>query len=49
MAEGKTLEQLRADGLPEKWSSFGKTWITPARWIEAIYNQSHQTAPAPVL
>jgi cyclase len=46
MAAGKTLEQLRADGLPEKWSGFGKGWITPARWIETIYNQSHRTAPA---
>src|SRR5690606_32647013 len=46
MAEGKTLEQLRGDGLPEKWSRFGQGWITPARWIEAIYNQSHKTAPA---
>lgn len=45
MAEGKTLEQLRADGLPEKWSSFGKGFITTARWIETIYNQSHKTAP----
>lgn len=45
MAAGKTLEQLRADGLPEKWSSFGTGWITNARWIETIYNQSHK-APA---
>ena len=42
MAEGKTLEQLRAEGLPEKWAAFGKGWITPARWIETIYNQAHQ-------
>ncbi len=48
MAEGKTLEQLRGDGLPEKWSSFGKGWINNARWIETIYNQSHKTAPAEV-
>lgn len=45
MAEGKTLEELRAAGLPEKWASFGKGWITNARWIETIYNQSHKDAP----
>lgn len=45
MAEGKTLEQLRIDGLPEKWSAYGKGWITNARWIETIYNQSHKDAP----
>ena len=45
MAEGKTLEQLRADGLPEKWSSFGNGFITNARWIETIYNQAHKAVP----
>lgn len=45
MAAGKTLEQLRADGLPEKWAAFGKGWITNVRWIETIYNQSHKDAP----
>lgn len=45
MAEGKTLEQLRAAGLPEKWAAFGKGWINNARWIETIYNQSHKDAP----
>lgn len=45
MAEGKTLEQLRAAGLPEKWAAFGKDWITNARWIETIYNHSHKDVP----
>ena len=45
MTEGKTLEQLRADGLPEKWSSFGNGFITNARWIETIYNQAHKAVP----
>lgn len=45
LAEGKTLEQLRAEGLPEKWAAYGRGWITPARWIETIYNQSHKDAP----
>lgn len=46
MSEGKTLEQLRAAGLPEKWAAFGQGWITPARWIETIYNDAHKD-PAP--
>ena len=45
MAAGKTLEQLRAAGLPEKWAAFGRGWITSARWIETIYNQSHKDVP----
>lgn len=45
MAGGKTLEQLRADGLPGKWAEFGKGWITNVRWIETIYNQAHKDAP----
>lgn len=45
MAEGKTLEQLKAAGLPEKWAAYGKGWINHARWIETIYNQSHKDAP----
>ena len=35
---GKTLDQAKADGLPEKW----KTWAAPTlgvpRWIEILYN-----------
>lgn len=42
MAEGKTLEQLKAEGLPEKWKSWGEGFITTHRWIETIYNQSQQ-------
>jgi cyclase len=46
MAEGKTLEQLKAAGLPEKWAAFGKGWINNHRWIETVYNQAHR-APKP--
>lgn len=45
MAEGKTLEQLKADGLPEKFKSWGSGFINPHRWVETIYNQSHKDAP----
>jgi hypothetical protein len=45
MAEGKTLEQLKADGLPEKFKSWGSGFINTNRWIETIYNQSHKDVP----
>jgi len=42
MAAGKTLEQLKADGLPEKFKSWGSGFINPHRWIETVYNQAHK-------
>lgn len=45
MAEGKTLEQLKAAGLPEKFKSWGSGFINTNRWIETVYNQSHKDAP----
>jgi len=45
MAAGKTLEQLKADGLPEKFKSWGSGFINTNRWIETIYNQSHKDLP----
>jgi cyclase len=40
LAEGKTLDQIKADGLPEKWKSMGGGFISTARWIETIYNDT---------
>ena len=37
MAQGKTLEQLKAEGLPEKWSSWGAGFIKTDMWIETVY------------
>lgn len=34
---GKKLEQLKAEGLPEKWNSWSVPTITTARWIEILY------------
>jgi len=45
MAAGKTLEQLKAEGLPEKFKSWGSGFINTNRWIETIYNQSHKDVP----
>ena len=38
MASGKTLEQIKAEGLPEEWKSWGTGFINTSRWIELIYN-----------
>lgn len=43
MVEGKTLEQLKAAGLPDKYKSWGSGFINTNRWIETIYNQAHKT------
>lgn len=40
MAAGKSLEELKVDGLPEQYSSFGGGFINTARWIETIYNDT---------
>ena len=38
MAAGKTLEQIKAEGMPEEWKSWGTGFINTSRWIELIYN-----------
>jgi len=38
MAAGKTLEQIKAEGLPEEWKSWGPGFINTSRWIELVYN-----------
>lgn len=37
-AEGKTLEQVKAAGLPEKWKDWGSGFINASRWMEIAYN-----------
>ena len=37
IAAGKTLAQLKADGLPEKWKGVGGDPASTTHWIEAIY------------
>ena len=38
MMSGKTLEQLKKEGLPAKYQSWGTGFIKTDRWIETIYN-----------
>ncbi|HEY0100459.1 MAG TPA: MBL fold metallo-hydrolase [Pyrinomonadaceae bacterium] len=38
MTQGKTLEQLKAAGLPEEWKIWGTGFVNTGFWIETIYN-----------
>ena len=37
MEAGKTLEQIKAEGLPEKWKDWGSGFISTDFWIETIH------------
>lgn len=37
MAGGKTLEQIKTEGLPEEWKSWGTGFIKTDAWIETIH------------
>ena len=37
MEAGKTLEQIKAEGLPEKWKDWGSGFINTERWLETIH------------
>lgn len=38
IADGKTLEEIKAAGLPEKWAGWGSGFIPEERWIETVFN-----------
>lgn len=38
MQENKTLDQLKKEGFPEKYKSWGSGFIKTESWIETIYN-----------
>lgn len=40
IAEGKSLDEIKAAGLPEKWKGYGAGFIKTDRWIETIYNST---------
>jgi len=40
IADGKSLADLKAAGLPEKFKDFGTGFIKTDRWIETIYNSA---------
>lgn len=37
MAAGKTLDQVKADGLPEEWERWGTGFLSTERWLEIVY------------
>lgn len=37
MAVGKTLDQIKAEGLPDEWKSWGNGFIKTDRWITTIH------------
>jgi len=34
---GKTLDQIKAEGLPDEWKSWGAGFVNSDRWIDTIY------------
>jgi cyclase len=37
MAAKKTLAQIKSEGLPTEWKSWGEGFIKTDQWIELIY------------
>lgn len=37
IAAGKTLDQVKSEGLPEEWKPWGEGFIKTDRWVETIY------------
>jgi cyclase len=35
---GKTLAEIKADGLPDKWKSWAVPTLSTSRWLEILYN-----------
>lgn len=44
MKSGKTLEQIKAEGLPETWKDWGTGFIKTEQWIETIYRSLSKSA-----
>jgi len=37
MREGKTLEQIKAAGLPDRFAPWTKGFFTAPQWLELVY------------
>lgn len=37
MAAGKTLDQIKAEGVPPQWQSWGEGFIKTDRWLETVH------------
>jgi hypothetical protein len=42
MKEGKTLDQIKSAGLPEKFSPWTKGFLTTPQWLELVYQSLKQ-------
>jgi cyclase len=42
---GKTLDQIKAEGLPEKWNSWGQGFIKTPVWLQTIYQSLSNKSP----
>ncbi len=45
IAAGKTLAQIKTDGLPPEWKSWDGGFINNDRWLETLYNSLTKTKP----
>ncbi|HKB15272.1 MAG TPA: MBL fold metallo-hydrolase, partial [Planctomycetota bacterium] len=45
IAAGKTLDQAKAEGLPEKWKDWGSGFISTDRWIEIVHRSLSKSSP----
>jgi len=45
MAAGKSLEQIKSEGLPETWKSWGTGFIKTPQWLELIYQSLSKQRP----
>jgi cyclase len=51
MAAGKTLAQIKTEGLPKEWEPWGKGFLKTDSWIEIVYNSlsaKHYYSQSPV-
>ncbi|WNG61586.1 MBL fold metallo-hydrolase [Archangium gephyra] len=46
-AAGKTLEQVKAEGMPEKYKSWGDGFLKPEQWLTVAYQSLSGQKPEP--
>ncbi|MCY1082404.1 MBL fold metallo-hydrolase [Archangium lansingense] len=47
LAAGKTLEQVKAEGMPEKYKSWGEGFLKHEQWLTIAYNSLSGQKPEP--
>ncbi len=41
---GRTLEQVKAEGLPDKWKEWGSGFVKTEQWVETVYRSLQKNA-----